>query len=138
MQFHKNELFLLYNPETNKGKQTKALVRTICSHINEVNVVAEKMGPTYWKEVVTMLGLTPKEIVDRSHPDYQTKVAGKALTMNGWLDVLMHYPHLIAAPIAIYNGRAVLCQTPTDIFKIGVKPAARSAERVLPHLRHTV
>jgi arsenate reductase (glutaredoxin) len=138
MQFHKNELFLLYNPETSKGKQTKALSKTICNHINEVNVLHEKLGPTYWKEVVTMLGLTPKEIIDRSHTDYQTKVAGRTLTMSGWLEVLMHYPHLLSAPVAIYNGKAVLCNTPTDLFKVGVKPEQPSPERVLPHLRNTM
>ena len=134
MQFHKNELFLLYNPETSKGKQTKALAKTICNHINEVNVICERVGPTYWKEVVNLLGLTPKELLDRSHPDYQRMVAGRNITMTGWLDVLMHYPHLLAAPVAIYNGKAVLCHTPTDLFKVG-RPGEQSVAKVLPHLR---
>jgi arsenate reductase (glutaredoxin) len=137
MQFHRNELFLLYNPETSKGRQTKALAKTICANINELNVMHERLGPTYWKEVVTMLGLEPKELLDRSQPDYQAKVAGKALTMTGWLDVLMHYPQLLQAPVAIYNGKAVLCHTPTDLFKLGVKAKETLAtEKALPHLRH--
>ena len=136
MQFHPNEIFLVYNPETSKGRQTKALARSINSHVNELNIICEKLGPTYWKEVVTMLGLDPKEILDRAHPDYQEKIAGNTFTMNGYLEVLMHYPHLVKAPIAIYNGKAVLCQTPTDIYKLGVSPQ-ENAERVLPHLRKT-
>jgi arsenate reductase (glutaredoxin) len=136
MQFHPNEIFLLLNPETSTGKQTKALARTINAHVNELNVVREKLGPTYWKEVVTLLGMQPKELLDRAHPDYQEKLAGNTFTMNGYLEVLMHYPHLLKAPIAIYNGRAVLCQTPTDIFKLGL-PARANSEKVLPHLRNT-
>ena len=136
MQFHPNELFLLYNPDTSKGRQTKALAKTINSHINEQNVICEKLGPTYWKEVVTMLGLAPKELLDRAHPDYQEKMAGHSFTMNGYLEVLMHYPHLLRAPIAIYNGKAVLCETPTDVFKLGVVQR-QSPEKALPHLRNT-
>jgi arsenate reductase (glutaredoxin) len=83
-----------------------------------------------------MLGLKPKELMDRAHPDYQEKIAGNTFTMNGYLEVLMHYPHLLKGPIAIYNGKAVLCQTPTDIFKLGISAPADS-EKQLPHLRNT-
>ncbi|MCZ8216537.1 MAG: hypothetical protein O9262_09885, partial [Cyclobacteriaceae bacterium] len=54
-QFHPNELFLLYNPQTNSGKQTKAMAKDIFSHINEIDAIHEKLIPTYWKEVITML-----------------------------------------------------------------------------------
>ena len=134
MQFHPNEIFLLYNPETSTGRQTRAIARTINTHVNELNVIREKLGPTYWKEVVDLVGLEPKELMDRAHADYQAKCAGNSFTMNGYLDVLMHNPHLLKAPIAIYNGRAVLCQTPTDIFKLGLAAKDKS-EKVLPHLR---
>lgn len=135
MQFHPNELFLVYNPETSKGRQTRALAHSINSHVNEMNIMCEKLGPTYWKQVVTLLGLEPKELMDRAHPDYQKKIAGNTFTMNGYLEVLMHYPHLVKAPIAIFNGKAVLCQTPTDIFKLGVSHQ-RNSEKAIEHQRN--
>jgi hypothetical protein len=46
MQFHPNELFLLYNPHSNGGKQTKAMAMDICSHINEVDALHQKLIPT--------------------------------------------------------------------------------------------
>lgn len=133
MQFHPNELLLLYNPETSVGRQTKALALDICSHINEVNLVREKLSPTYWKEIISMLHLEPDALLDQSHPDYREKVKGQSYTMNGWLDVLSHFPHLVKAPIVIYHGKAAFCQTPTDIMKVG--GAESSDTKVLPHLR---
>ncbi|MBL7856522.1 MAG: glutaredoxin [Cyclobacteriaceae bacterium] len=130
MQFHPNEIFLLYNPASSSGKQTRALAKSMNSHVNEVDALHEKLGPTYWKEVVNMLGLEPKELLDRSHPEYQAKVAGNTYTMNGWLDVLMHNPHLLKAPIAIYNGKAILCQQPNDVLKL-----EKAVSKVPPHLR---
>lgn len=132
MQFHPNELFLLYNPKSNTGKQTKAIACSINSHINEVDTLHEKLGPTYWKEVMNLLGMQPKDILDQSHPEYKQKVANNTFTMNGWLDVVMHNPQMLKAPIAIFNGKAVLCCTPTDIFKLSMR---EKNEKALPHLR---
>jgi len=136
MQFHPNELFLLYNPSSQTGKQTRAIALSISSHLNEVNAMQEKLGPTYWKEVLNMLGMTPKDLMDKSHPDYQAKVRGNTYTMDGWLNVLMHNPQLLKAPIAIYNGKALLCRNPTDVLKLELAP--RAAHKVLPHLRQHV
>jgi len=133
MQFHANELFLLYNPKSNVGKQTKALALDICSHINEVDANNEKLSPMYWREIIGMLNLSPDELLDHSHADYKTKVAGNTYTMNGWLDVLSHFPHLLSSPIAIYHGKATLCKTPTDIMKLG--GAISQGIKVLPHLK---
>ena len=133
MEFHPNELFLLYNPHTNTGKQTKALALDICSHINEVDVIHEKLSPTYWKEIVNMLGIPPDEMLDHTHADYKTKVANNSFTMNGWLDVLAHDPHLISGSIVIFNHQAIFCHTPTDIFKL--RPDPSTEKKVLPHLK---
>ncbi len=133
MQFHANELFLFYNPQTTVGRQTKALALDICSHINEIDSVHEKLSAMYWKEIVGMLGILPDDLLDHSHEDYKAKVQDKEYTMSGWLDVLCHYPHLVKAPIAIYHGKAALCLTPTDIMRLG--GAVSQGDKVLPHLK---
>jgi arsenate reductase-like glutaredoxin family protein len=131
MQFHPNELFLVYNPQSNVGKQTKAIARDICKHINEVDVVHERLSPTYWKEILNMAKVHPNDLLDQSHPQYKIKVSTNTYTMDGWLEVLVHEGQLIKYPIVIFNGCAVVCHTPTDIMKIKPKPG----ERVLPHLK---
>jgi arsenate reductase-like glutaredoxin family protein len=131
MQFHPNELFLVYDPRTNAGKQTKAMAKDICSHINEVDVTQEKLSPTYWKEIVNMVGMNPDDMLDHSHPDYKKKVEGNTYTMDGWLEVLVHDGYLVKSPIAIFKGMAVFCQTPTDILKLQPK----TEDKVMPHLK---
>ncbi|MBL7863278.1 MAG: glutaredoxin [Cyclobacteriaceae bacterium] len=131
MQFHPNELFLIYDPQSNVGRQTKALALDLCSHINEVDVRHEKFSPTYWREVVTMLGMHPNDLLDQSHQDYK-KVGANNLTMDGWLNVLTHHGHLVKYPIVIFSQSAVLCKTPTDIVKLKGKPS----EKTLPHLKN--
>ena len=80
-----------------------------------------------------MLGIQPDEMLDHAHPDYKTKVANNSFTMNGWLDVLSHDPHLIKGAIVVFSHQAIFCHTPTDIFKLG--PAPSTGSKVLPHLK---
>lgn len=132
MQFHQNELFLIYDPHSNVGRQTKAMALDLCSHINEVDVIHEKLSPTYWREILTMLGVHPKELLDQTHPEYKNKVADNEFTMDGWLEILVHDGYLVRYPIVVFEQAAVLCHTPTDIMKLKPKPH----EKVLPHLKH--
>ena len=131
MQFHPNELFLIYDPLSNVGRQTKAMALDLCSHINTVDVKREKFSPTYWREVVTLLGLHPKDLLDSSHPDYK-KAGDNNYTMDGWLNVLSQNGSLIKYPIVIFDLAAVLCKTPTDIMKL----KSNVPEKTLPHLKN--
>lgn len=133
MQFHPNELFIYYNPATNTGKQCRAYAKSISNNINDVDCNKIKLTTTLWKEILNMLGLRPKDLLDRSNPEYQEKIAGNSYTMTGWLDILVNNPHLIKAPIAIYRNKAVLCLKPTDILKLDFSPENKS--KVPPHLR---
>lgn len=132
MQFlHRNELLLICDPQSNVGKQTKAMALDICSHVNEMDVVHEKISPTYWREVIKILDVHPKELLDTSHPDFREKLSQDNFTMDGWLGVLVHYGYLVKCPIVIFNQSGVLCRTPTDIMKL--KPPTQ--EKMLPHLK---
>jgi arsenate reductase (glutaredoxin) len=132
MQFHPNELFLFYDPHSSIGKQTKAIAMSFCSHLHEVDIVHEKVSPTYWKEIVNMVGVTPDQLLNHSHPDYPAKVANNTYTMNGWLEVLVHDAYMITCPIVIFGGKAVQCQTPTDIYKLKHNPE----QKVRPHTKN--
>ncbi len=131
MQFHPNELFLVYNPHSTMGKQTRALAKDICNNVNEVDVTAEKLSPTYWKEIVNLLKMQPDQLLDKLHPDYAKKIGLNTYTMDGWLEVLVYNGNMIKAPIAIFRGMAVFCETPTDILKL--KPVRE--EKSMPHLK---
>lgn len=137
IQFHPNELLLIYNDHsTSTAKQTRAYARSISNNINELDLSRVRLTTTLWKEIINMLGCRPKDLLDKSHPHYQAKVRGNFFTMSGWLEVLMNNPYLLKAPIAVYSDRAVLCQKPTDILRLEVN--SRSSSKIPPHLRPKV
>lgn len=132
MQFHPNELFLYYDPTSNTGKQTRAYASSISKNVNALDSTKIKLTATLWKEIVNMLNLRPKDLLNKSRKDYQGLVRGNTFTMNGWLDVLAKNPQMLKAPIAIYQSSAMLCQKPTDILKLDIK---KKVAKVPPHLR---
>jgi arsenate reductase (glutaredoxin) len=133
IQFHPNEIFIVYNPSTYASKQTKAIAMSICNHINEMDATNNKLTTTLWKEIVSMLKVDPSELLDKSSAEYQLKVGDDSYTMTGWLDVLSNNPQLLTVPIAIFNGQAILVRKPTDMLKL--ENASKASNRVPPHLR---
>lgn len=133
MQFHQNELFLYYDPTSRQGKQVLAMAKSIARNINEVDYRGTQLTTTLWKEIVNMIKLHPKKLLDKSRKDYQEKIAGNTFTMDGWLEVLVHNPQMLKGPIAIYNGRVAFCLTPTDVLRLDAN--SRTSAKIPPHLR---
>jgi len=71
-----------------------------------------------WRDILDMLGLEPKHLLNKADPKYQKEIRGKSFDEEGWLNVLVNNPCLIKAPIAIMHDHAVLCITPKDIYKL--------------------
>ena len=71
-----------------------------------------------WRDILDMLDMEPKHLLNKSDPKYQKEIRGKSFDEEGWLNVLVNNPCLIKAPIAIMHNQAVLCITPKDIYKL--------------------
>lgn len=118
MKRHPNELFFYYNPDQSGEKQTRAYARSVSNNINEINLQKERITTTGWRNILTKLNLRAKDLLNRSHPEYQARIAGKTWDDESWLHILANSPHLIKAPIAIKRGKAVLCITPLEVLKL--------------------
>ncbi len=132
MQLHPNELTLLYDPKSASGKKIKALAYSISKNVNEIDYTTTRLTTTVWKEVVQLLGNDPKSLLNKSNSSYKSKVSGNVFTMHGWLDILLNSPELLRGPIAITQGKALLCENPFDILKLG--KTTNIPLKKLPHL----
>lgn len=118
MKIHPTELYFYHNSSQLNVKQTLAYAKSITRFVNEIDVVKEKVTTTQWNSLLLKLNLRAKDLLNRSHPDYQNLIAGKNWDEDSWLQILARYPHLIKSPIAIFRDKAILCNTPTDILKL--------------------
>jgi arsenate reductase len=132
MKFHANELTLVYDPRSPSGKKIKAMAHSISNNVNEIDYTSTRLTTTLWKEIVQMLGNDPKSLLNKSNPAYQEKVSGNTFTMHGWMNILLNSPELIRGPIAITHGKALICENPNDILKLG--KTSNTPIKKLPHL----
>lgn len=118
MNFHPNEIVLIYNPNSEKGKQTFAYANTLSNHVREIDSINTKISPTSWEQILDRLHLEPKQVMDRSSDYYQENIKGHDIDTMGLLEILYHSPDLLAGPIAVHDKKAVLCKSPNDVLKV--------------------
>ncbi len=118
MKTKEQEVLLYYDPTTSVGKKTRAFAHSLANHVKDVEFHKTKFTTTMWRQVLNMLKLEPKRLLDKSHPYYQEHIRGRNFDEEGWLNILSNNPDIIRSPIVIKGSKAVLCDNPTDIYRL--------------------
>jgi arsenate reductase len=118
MKLQRDEMVLFLDCTSSSHKKTRAYAHSISEHIREYTFVDFKFTKSIWRDILTMLSVEPKEILNKADPRYQKEIKGKTFDEDGWLNILINNPCLIRAPIAIMHEKAVLCISPKDIYKL--------------------
>ena len=118
MKISPNEILLYYDPDTSIGKKVRAYAQSLSPNINDVEYHKTRFTPTIWRQILQMLDLKPKQLLNKSHPYYQTHIRGRLFDDEDWLNVISRNPDLLIAPIAIKGNRAILCTNPMDVYKL--------------------
>ena len=118
MKTNKREILLYYNPESSADRKTVAHAKGLVPHLKTYAFSKSPSTTTSWRQIINSLGLHPKELLNKAHPYYQRNIRGREFDEEGWMTVLQYNPELIKAPIAVRGDKAILCSTPTDIYKL--------------------
>ncbi len=118
MTTHENEIMVYYNPKSSRGKKVLALARTVSKNVKEVEYHKTPITPTMWHRLLSRLELRPKDLLNRADPYYQANIRGRDFDEEGWLNILIRNPNLIKAPIVVQGRSAVLCNNPSDIYRL--------------------
>ena len=118
MKLERDEMVLFFDCTSSSHKKTRAYARSISNHIREYTFVDYRFTKSIWRDILTMLDMEPKEILNKADPKYQHEIRGRTFDEDGWLNILINNPCLIRAPIAIMHDKAVLCISPKDIYHL--------------------
>ena len=118
MRIHQNELMLYFDPTRSVSKKTLAYASSISSSINMVEYGKEHFTPTCWRQILQMLDMEPKQIVNKANSYYQEHLRGRNFSKDDWINILTHHPDLIRGTIAIRGNRAVFIDNPTDVLRL--------------------
>jgi len=118
MKTHPREVLIYYNSKSSSDRKTLAHAQSTGFKVRSFCHSKSPSTTTSWKGILRKLDKHPKEILNKADPYYQSNIRGREFTAEGWLKVIKHNPELIKAPIAMNGDRAILCETPTDIYKL--------------------
>ncbi len=116
MKTRENEVMILYDSASHNGRKTLAYAHTLTNNVKGWDYSLLPLTTTLWRQLLNMLAVEPKELLDKSHPYYQSHIRGHDFDDEGWLNILQRNTFLIKSPIAIKGDVAVLCDTPECIF----------------------
>ncbi len=130
MRGHLKELEIYYDNKSSSHRKTKALAYSITHYVREIDFDHYKLTKIMWGELLTLLGMKAKQLLNKADPKYQQLIARHDFNENDWLEILSKNPELIKAPIVVYHDKAILCENPNDIFKIINKEEIKAARPV--------
>lgn len=118
MKTHQREILIYYNPSSSTGRKTIAYAQGAGLHVKSYAFSRSPSNGTSWKQILQALDVHPRELMNKAHPYYQQHIRGRDFDDESWIKVIQHNPDLIKSPIAVRGQKAILCQTPTDIYKL--------------------
>jgi len=120
-----HELYLIFNPETELGRKTRALAPALSGIVHEIDVKSKWVTPFRWKEIINLLHAhSAHELINQSHPEYARILANKDFSERDLLEILYQNPQLVKGPIGVLENNAVLCDNPGDILRLDQTPLA--------------
>lgn len=118
MKSHPREILFYYNSASSSDKKTLAYAKSLSTHVKAYTYEKAFITDTNWLVMIQELGIDPKKLFNKAHPDYQKNIKGMDLTKEEWIMMIKNNIHLIKSPIAVRGSKAIVCETPTDIYKL--------------------
>ena len=118
MKTSRREIMLYYDSSSSPHKKTVAYAKSLVRHVRTFEFADTPSTSVSWRQILKSMNNHPKDLLNKAVPEYQNHIRGREFTMEGWLKILQYNTHLLKAPIAIRGAKAILCESPTDIFKL--------------------
>lgn len=118
MKTNSREILIYYNPDSSSDRKTVAYAKSISQHVKTFSHQKANVSTTGWKNMINKMNVDPKKLFNKALPEYQSNLKGKDFDEEGWLTVVRRNTHLLKSPIAVKGSKVVLCEQPTDIYKL--------------------
>ncbi len=110
---------IYHNPRCTKSRLTLQLLKD--QEIVPVVVEYLKTPPSaeVLKELLKMLGMTPRDLMRKNESVYKEENLGRAdLDDKTLIEFMVNHPILIERPIVVHNGKAAIGRPPESVLKI--------------------
>ena len=112
-----SKIVIYQKPTCTTCRQVYAALKEASVDFDAVNYYTDPIPKTKLKELVKKMGISTRELFRTKEEIYKTlKLAGKELSDDEALDLMVKYPDLIQRPIVEKGSRAILAR-PVELVK---------------------
>jgi arsenate reductase len=110
---------IFHNPRCSKSRATLALLRDCGLEPRVVEYLQTPPSASDLEEVLTRLGLEPRELMRRQESEYrQAGLDDPKLDRAALIEAMVAHPRLIERPIVLLRGRAAIGRPPEAVLEI--------------------
>ena len=110
---------IYHNPRCSKSRQTLQLLTEKAIDAEIIEYLKTPPTAAELKELLDMLGLTPRQLMRKKEVEYKESGADQAdLSEQALIDIMVANPKLIERPIVIKDGKAAIGRPPELVLDI--------------------
>ncbi len=133
----KNQLILIYNSNSQIGKEALGYVTSSKDHVLTIDNTKTDLGDTVWVDIAAGLGTELGNILSPEHPDAPDLDCADFST-DDWLKVLKNSPDVFQKPVLIKGDRFKQLNTASEALQfIGVDSAGMEQNSRNPDIQAT-
>lgn len=109
---------IFHNPRCRKSRETLSLLEEKGEMVTIIEYLKTPPAKSELAALVSMLGITPEQLVRKGEAIYKEQYKGKTLSDEEWLEALVANPKLIERPIVVKDGKAEIGRPPEKVLDI--------------------
>jgi arsenate reductase len=111
-------LKIYHNPRCSKSRQGLAILEESGKDFETVKYLDDVLSVTDLTEIISLLGITPLELVRKNEKIWKENYKGKELSDAQIIQAMVDNPKLIERPIVVHNKKAIIGRPPENITSI--------------------
>lgn len=109
---------IYHNPRCSKSRQTLQIIKDANKNVEIVEYLNAPPNEEELKYVLTLLGISPEQLLRKTEAIYKEKYKGKTYSDDEWIGIMIENPKLIERPIVVDGDRAVLGRPPENVLSL--------------------
>ncbi len=109
---------IYHNPRCGKSRTGLSILEKSGKQFKVIKYLEDIPTKAELKEVISLLNISPEELVRKNEAIWKELFKGKSLTDEAIIDAMVAHPKLIERPIVINGNKAIIGRPPERIIEI--------------------